>query len=344
MSIAHSSFGPLRLFSSYTISGALALCLAWGLTYLLLPRLWGYLPKDGGRQFAIDADKSIGKPLSAGIIIIAVFTIVVLVVTPFKSKIVMCLPLGIAACIVGFVDDNKRGGMSEWTLGIADLIVALLTAFIISGFEPAQIWFPIYANTFTAPAWIAIPVMTGVIWLAINAMNCTDGVDGLSANLACITLAALAGLLYIVIGNQEVAHYLHVPHNPAAADWAMTAFTMLGCLFGYLWYNAPPSVVLMGDSGSRPIGWLIGTLVVVSGNPTILFVCGLVIILNGATGLAKVLLIRIFDIRILSDIRFPLHDHARKNLGWAGTQVLMRFSLIHLAVTVLLLTFLLKIR
>ena len=191
---------------------------------------------------------------------------------------------------------------------------------------------------------LAIPAGTALIWLAINAMNCNDGVDGLSGSLASITLASLAGLLYIVIGNVEVADYLRVPHNPAAAEWALVAFTMVACLFGYLWYNAPPSSVLMGDSGSRPIGLLIGALVAVSGNPVILLVCGLIILANGATGLAKVLLIRLFRIRILRDVQFPLHDHARKNLGWAGTQVLFRFSLIHFAVTALLLTLLLKVR
>jgi phospho-N-acetylmuramoyl-pentapeptide-transferase len=186
--------------------------------------------------------------------------------------------------------------------------------------------------------------MTAMIWLAINAMNCSDGVDGLSANLACITLASLAGLLYVVIGNVDVAGYLRVPHNQAGADWSLVALTMVGCLAGYLWYNAPPSMVLMGDSGSRPVGLMIGALVAATGNPFILLACGLIILANGATGLAKMLLIRIFDIRILRNVRFPLHDHARKNLGWAGTQVLFRFSMLHLAVTALLLILLLKVR
>jgi len=337
-------WGPIRLLSSYTFIAALSAALAVILTLFLLPKLWGYLPKDSGRQFAVDADKSLGKPLSAGIVIVGIFSVVVLLVIPLRSTIVLFIPLMIAASIMGFLDDKKKGGLSELTLGSADLIIALLAVLILFGFDPVQIWFPVYPGGITVPASITIPMMTAVIWLAINAMNCSDGVDGLSGNLASITLASLGGLLYVVIGNVEVANYLRVPHNPAAADWSLVSLTMVGCLFGYLWYNAPPSSVLMGDSGSRPIGLLIGALVALSGNPVILFVCGLIILANGATGLAKVLLIRLFKIRILRDVRFPLHDHARKNLGWAGTQVLFRFSLIHFAVTALLLTLLLKVR
>lgn len=337
-------WGPGRLLTSYSFLAALATAIAVISTLILLPKLWKYLPRDSGRQFAVDADKSIGKPLSAGIIIVSIFAVVVLLVIPPRSTIVLLMPLMIVASVVGLLDDKKKGGLSELTLGLTDLALALLTVLILFGFRPVEIWIPIYSGGIVIPASLNIPMMTAVIWLAINAMNCSDGVDGLSANLACVTLASLAGLLYIAIGNVDVANYLRVPHNAAGADWSLVALTMVGCLFGYLWYNAPPSMVLMGDSGSRPIGLLIGALVAMSGNPVILVVCGLIILTNGATGLVKVLLIRLFRIRILRDVRFPLHDHARQNLNWAGTQVLFRFSLIHFAVTALLLTLLLKVR
>ncbi len=108
--------------------------------------------------------------------------------------------------------------------------------------------------------------------------------------------------------------------------------------------NAAPSQVLMGDAGSRPLGLLIGMLVVATNNPVFLLLVGVVILLNGATGLAKVALLRFFGLRIFGKTRFPLHDHARKELGWSNTQVLVRFMLLHIGLSALLVIIALKVR
>jgi phospho-N-acetylmuramoyl-pentapeptide-transferase len=147
-----------------------------------------------------------------------------------------------------------------------------------------------------------------------------------------------------VIGNADVAGHLHIPLNIGGANWAIVAFIMVGSVSGYLWYNAPPSLVLMGDAGSRPLGLLIGMLVVATGNPLFLLLVGTVIVVNGATGLVKVAITRFLGIRILSNIRFPLHDHCRKNLGWSNSQVLVRFMLLHIGLSALLVTLVLKVR
>jgi phospho-N-acetylmuramoyl-pentapeptide-transferase len=89
---------------------------------------------------------------------------------------------------------------------------------------------------------------------------------------------------------------------------------------------------------------MIGLLVVATGNPLFLLLVGSVILLNGATGLMKVALARFFGIRLLSSIRFPLHDHCRKELNWSNTQVLVRFMLLHLGVSALLIILVLKVR
>jgi phospho-N-acetylmuramoyl-pentapeptide-transferase len=141
-----------------------------------------------------------------------------------------------------------------------------------------------------------------------------------------------------------VAGHLNLPVNPEGAGWAIMAFVMVGAVAGYLWYNASPSQVLMGDAGSRPLGLMIGLLVVATGNPLFLLLVGSVIVLNGATGLMKVALARFFGIRLMSSIRFPLHDHCRKELNWSNTQVLVRFMLLHLGVSALLIILVLKVR
>jgi phospho-N-acetylmuramoyl-pentapeptide-transferase len=100
----------------------------------------------------------------------------------------------------------------------------------------------------------------------------------------------------------------------------------------------------MGDSGSRPIGFLLGTLILASGNPFLIFVVAGVVLVNGATGLLKVALLRFFNIGIFRTVRYPLHDHARQNLGWSNTQVLVRFVLLQALGTPILLVLLLKVR
>ena len=122
------------------------------------------------------------------------------------------------------------------------------------------------------------------------------------------------------------------------------AFLMTGCLAGYLWYNAYPSAVLMGDAGSRPMGLLLGMLVLACGNPLLIFVVAGVVLVNGATGLLKVGLLRFFKIGIFKTVRYPLHDHVRQKNGWSNTQVLVRFILLQAVVTPILMVLLLKVR
>jgi phospho-N-acetylmuramoyl-pentapeptide-transferase len=122
------------------------------------------------------------------------------------------------------------------------------------------------------------------------------------------------------------------------------AFVMVGCLAGYLWYNSYPSAVLMGDAGSRPMGLLLGMLVMAGGNPFLIVVVAGVVLINGATGLLKVALLRFFKIGIFKTVRYPLHDHMRHTEGWSNTQVLVRFMLLQALFTPLLLVLLFKVR
>ena len=170
-----------------------------------------------------------------------------------------------------------------------------------------------------------------------------EAATGLSYQQGLFLFASCV-LLYTVIGNEAVASHLRIPVNRDGANWAIMAFLMVGCIAGYLWYNAPPSQVLMGDAGSRPIGLLIGMLVVATNNPLFLLLIGSVLLLNGATGLVKVALARFFGLKVLSRVRFPLHDHCRKELGWTNSQVLVRFMLLQIGVSALLVLLALKLR
>ena len=337
------SWGPLRLLTSSFLLAAIGAIFAAISTMVLLPLLWKHLPTDRGRAHAVGADASVGKPMAAGIIMIGIIAVCAFLFVPYDFRIYASVLLLVAASVLGYIDD-KSGGLSELTLGLFDLLLATLAAFVIFGLEPAKIWLPFTADIFTVPAWLHIPVAIVVIWFSINALNCSDGVDGLSGTLALFTIAVLGLLFYIAIGHFGMSRYLLLPFDENGYKWAIICSITCGCLAGYLWYNVPPSTVMMGDAGSRPIGLLIGILVMVSGNPFLIVVCAGFILANGATGLFKVAMLRFFKLSLLSGIRFPLHDHVRKNHNWSNSQVLARFAMVHLAVTLALVSVLLKVR
>jgi phospho-N-acetylmuramoyl-pentapeptide-transferase len=336
-------WGPLRLLDSYFFLASVGFAVAAAASFILLPRLAGRLPRDGGRAFAVNAEQSIGKPVGAGLIFVSIFAVLMVVFAHLNSTPVRTLPVILAAMAIGFLDD-RRGGFGEYALGAMDLVLAIAAACLIYGFGKTTIWLPIITHAFVIPAYIAIPMGAVVVWLSINATNCSDGVDGVSGSLAATAILLLGVLLYAVIGNEVVAGHLRIPLSREGADWSIMALLMAGCLAGYLWYNAPPSSLLMGDAGSRPLGLLIGMLVLATNNPLFILIIGPVILLNGATGLVKVALIRFLGVRVLQQIRFPLHDHCRKELGWSNSQVLVRFFLLHVGVSSLLVVIALKIR
>ena len=336
--------GPLRLLESYIFLAGLGTALGALLTWWLLPHLWHHLPTDKGREYAIDAEKSIGKPMSGGIIFIPLFIIISLLVVPFDWKFAGILVCTLMAMIVGYLDDKSIGGWSEYRLGASDLIIAIFASIMICELRPFTVWLPLFKDAFIVGPTLFIAVSTVLIWTSINATNCTDGVDGLSASLSSMGILFLGGILYGIVGHADISSYLLVPHYKEGADWAIMAFVLVGCLTGYLWHNSYPSAVMMGDSGSRPIGLMLGVLVMACGNPFLILVVAFVVLVNGATGMIKVALLRFFKIGIFGKIRYPLHDHVRHNMGWSNTQVLVRFMLLQAVGTPILLVLLLKIR
>ena len=337
-------YGPLRLFTSFLFLCGLGLALGGLFTWRLLPKLWDRLPLDQGREYAVEGDKSQGKPAGAGVIFVPVFLIVSLLIVPPGLRTIGVLGCVGLAMLVGFYDDRSSTGLGEYRIGILDLVISGLGAVVICQLEPFPVWLPLLKAAVDVPPVVFVPLATILLWLAINATNCTDGVDGLSGSLCALAFIYLGVILYGIVGHRFIAQYLLVPHYSDGSSWAILAFVMTGCLAGYLWYNALPSRVLMGDAGSRPMGLLLGMLVLAAGNPVLIIVVASVVLVNGATGLMKVALLRFFKIGVFHSVRYPLHDHVRQSNGWSNTQVLVRFILLQAVVTPIMLVLLFKVR
>ncbi len=350
---ANYDFGPSRLLQSYAVLISIALYLGFFCCVKLLPKFYKFLPHDRGREFTLkdNAEAAKGKPTGAGLVFITMFLIICLLCVPMTWLETAVVFFTWIMMITGYLDDRSQKGWGEYIKGLLDLIVSLATCVImykcLSQYsEDGQVyfWIPFVAKSIAVPFWLYVSLGTILLWASINTTNCTDGVDGLSSTLILIALMTLGIIFYVILGHVKMAEYLLVPHLKTGAAWGVMTFAMAGILMGYLWHNAFPSKVLMGDAGSRALGFFIGACVLVTGNPFIFLATSSIIFVNGGLGLVKVFLLRFFKIKIFSNVRFPLHDHMRKNLGWSPTQVLLKFMILQLLITILTLGIFFKIR
>jgi len=363
-------WGPFRLLGSHALLLAGGTFVAALLAWLLLPRLWDRLPRDRGKMICKDMDgmKSAGKPTGAGFYVTLLALPVILVFAPLMAWDLAAVGAIYCAMVFGYLDDRAVVPWGELKKGLLDAVCALAIAFfvfeghseLVDGAHRMICWLPFVkgpdllngVGVWLVPMWAYVPAAAFILWFTMNATNCSDGVDGLAGTLTLITLAMLAVLLYVVVGYRPVAHYFLIPVYSEAARWAIVVMIVAGAFGGYLWFNAEPSKILMGDAGSRFLGILVATAALMTGNPLLVLALSPVVLVNGGGGLGKLVLLRLakklgFDIgedNVIRKIRFPLHDHCKKNLGWSNAQVLMRFVLLQLVVMPILLILLVKIR
>jgi len=337
-------FGPFRLLTSHGVLLVIGLYAGFFATFFLLPKCFRFLPHDRGKTISVQGSAAQGKPTGAGFVFILVWAAIALVITPFGAGRTLIVGLVVLSMLTGYLDDRSTREWGEYLKAIMDLVLAASAALVICGGSNYHLWLPFTNLVLNVHPIVFVPLATLLIWVSVNATNCSDGVDGLSGTLVMVALISMGAILYFVLGNAQIAKYLLLPHYPDGARWAIMVFTLVGGLAAYLWYNAYPSKVLMGDAGSRPLGFFIGVLVLESGNPFILFIVSSVLLVNGGTGLVKVALLRFMKISILHKTRFPLHDHVRQNRQWSNPQVLLKFLIIQLLVTIGMFGIFLKIR
>ncbi len=169
--------------------------------------------------------------------------------------------------------------------------------------------------------WLMVPLATLVIVAASNAVNLTDGLDGLAGG--CLVWACgAAGVLAYAAGHSEWARYLGVPHIPGAGEMAVVAAALIGGLLAFLWFNCHPASVFMGDSGSLPLGGLLGLLAIVARQELLLVVVGGVFVAEAASVILQVASYRWRQKRVL--LCAPLHHHFQLK-GWPEDKIVVRF-------------------
>jgi len=274
------------------------------------------LPRDGGRAYAINGSKSVGKPRGAGIIFILVFTITCMIFVNLTSEIIIYLILVLAAMLSGYLDDASSSPWGELKKGIIDFIIAVMAAITYLHYNPGTFDIALFKLTVTLNPVIYGILIVILIWVSINVTNCSDGVDGLCGTLSAITLSSVFLLFRIFDIESSFRHVILI---------------MVVCILGYLWFNASPSKLLMGDAGSRAIGIFIAFSFLKLHCPLLFIPLAIILIVDGL-GLIKVSFIRFLHINLMQNIRTPIHDHMRKNKGWSDAQVVFRFAIIQIVI------------
>ncbi len=281
-----------------------------------------FLPKDQGREFAVNGALSQGKPRGAGIILIIAFILACVLVMPLSIEYAVYLAALFVEMMSGYLDDASEKPWGELKKGLIDLAVAAAVSVTVYYFHGGAVELPILQLSFTIPAPVYVILGIILIWASINVTNCSDGVDGLCA---CLTIVSLGTAFFLLRMTEHTGMQLMV-------------WMMIFVLLAYLWFNCSPSRLLMGDAGSRALGVMLAMAFMVSGKPFLFIPAALLLIIDGGLGLVKLTVIRVLKWKgFMKNLRTPVHDHARKNKNWSDTQVVIRFTLLQLLLAVVVL-------
>ena len=217
----------------------LGLLAAFGLTCFFTAKFADRLPRDAGREFAHDGKLSAGKPRGAGLIFILVFVASALIFAPMNLELMIYLILVTVEMLTGYLDDAAEHPWGELRKGLLDLAVAVILAITYLSFNPNTIKLAVPGISVAIPPLLFGALIVILVWGSVNVTNCADGVDGLSGSLVLVTLSTF----YVVDHLME-----------SGDEFNILILMFMVCILGYLWYNATPSLLLMGDAGSRAMG------------------------------------------------------------------------------------------
>lgn len=286
----------------------LAAIVSFGLTFILLyflPLGKLLLGQDRGRKFAIGSEVNIGKPTGVGVYFSTVFAIVSFCFGSISLGSAIITILILASMLFGFLDDRSKNPWGEYSKGAIDFIIAIIGAitFVLSFGSTYTIGITGHEFTLNPVVFALLAVILFIV--SINATNATDGVDGLSGTLSIISIATLMAV-HFINGNFSTLDFV-----PGIAT--------IAALGAYLIFNHYPSKMLMGDAGSRAIGFFIAFYAMYLKVPFAYLILGLPFLIDGGLSILKITIGRLTKkkVIILKNVLTPIHDHLKKNKGFS---------------------------
>ncbi|GHC61653.1 phospho-N-acetylmuramoyl-pentapeptide-transferase [Neogemmobacter tilapiae] len=278
-----------------------------------------------------------GTPTMGGLLILSALMFSTLMWAQLSNVYVWIVLLVTAGFgLIGFADDyakvtkqNTKGVSSKIRL-LLGLMIALLAAYAASAFHPPaltnQLALPFFKDFLINLGFLFVPFGMIVIVGAANAVNLTDGLDGLAIMPVMIAGGTL-GIIAYVVGNSNFAEYLGVHFVPGTGELIVFASALFGAGLGFLWYNAPPAAVFMGDTGSLALGGALGAIAVCTKHEIVLAIVGGLFVVEALSVIIQVLYFKRTGKRVF--LMAPIHHHFEKK-GWAEPQIVIRFWIISL--------------
>jgi phospho-N-acetylmuramoyl-pentapeptide-transferase len=276
-----------------------------------------------------------GTPTMGGVLILIAIAISTLLWADLSNGyvwVVFIVTLGFGG--IGFADDlmkltqRSSSGLSGRYKLLLQGIIAFAAAIALTSFAPVEfsnsLAMPFFKDLFL-PLGILFPVfVVFVIVGASNAVNLTDGLDGLAIVPVMIAAGCFAFIAYLV-GNAIFSNYLGIPFVPGTGELAVFCAAMVGASLGFLWFNAPPAMVFMGDTGSLATGGALGTIAVAAKHELVLAVIGGLFVLEAVSVIVQVASFKLTGKRVFR--MAPLHHHFEKK-GWQEPTIVIRFWII----------------
>jgi len=335
-------FGALRLFSFITfrtggaILTALAICLLFGGPMIA----WLKSVQGAGQPIREDGPEShivtkAGTPTMGGVLILVAVTATTLLWSDLGNGfvwVVLLVTLSFGA--LGFVDDylkvarRSSNGLSSRVRILIEIVIAAAAAFVIatlSGSETGtSLALPFFKDVLLDLGWFFIVFAVFVIIGASNAVNLTDGLDGLAIG-PIIICAMTFGIVAYLSGHAVYSDYLQLPAVSGAGELAVFCGALVGAGLGFLWFNAPPAMVFMGDTGSLAAGAALGAISVVTKHELVLAIVGGLFVLETVSVIVQVASFKLTGRRVFR--MAPIHHHFEKK-GWAEPTIVIRFWII----------------
>lgn len=347
--------GGLRVMKYISFRAAMALILAFVISIIIGPAVIKMLhelkfgknirkitKKDGVDLFEMHKKKQ-GTPTMGGVlIIISVFIPVFLFADLLNQFIGMMIIMTFGFAITGFLDDHlgivrktSRGLTGKQKMMMLLSLGFLLGLFMVFGNHEiyydvkkvsggSHICFPFFKNLYPNLGWFYVVFIMIVIAGSTNAVNLTDGLDGLAIGISIVGAMAFAVIAYMV-GRFDFSRYLLVPYVPGAGELTVFLAALVGAGMGFLWYNSHPAELFMGDTGSLMLGGILGTTAVMVKQEFLLLIIGGVFVIEAVSVILQVGSYKLRGKRIF--LMAPIHHHFEKK-GWHESKIIARFWIV----------------
>ncbi len=338
----------LRLFQYITFRSAYA-----ALTALVLVLIFGNIIirwlrrlrfREEINEFGPDSHKAkAGTPTMGGVIILGAVLASILFWGNFSNHYLIILIVAtILLGLLGFIDDymksvmKKNGGMSARMKMVFQIIIALGVTIAVYLFPSSEeystkLFVPFVNESILDMAWFWVVFASIVIVGSANAVNLTDGLDGLAIGSILIVAVSLILMTYCT-GHVKIAHYLGIPYIPDSAELTVFISAVIGASIGFLWFNCNPASVFMGDTGSLALGGILGIIAVLIKKEIFLFIVGGVFVIEAVSVIIQVVSFKLTGKRVFK--MAPIHHHFELS-GWPEQKAVVRMWILGIILAII---------